>query len=807
MRLNSERGWAALYLLALAGLLLFSIWQLTARQPVHTDLLDLLPPDRSQSNIEQKAQDAVRQSLNQQIVVLTGATDSAKALAAAERQARQWSDSHLFERVDLHVSGDIDSLREQLIQMDQAGLSAQLRESLAHDPKAWFEQRAQRIASPLGEQSLVPADQDWLGLTAPLAQKLQSVSSVHYDIASNTMQAEADGRTWYLMRARLDPAAGSGSDEALLSLIDQTRAQANEEQVQVLMTGGAIYSAQGKTEGGHESTWMSIVGSGLTILFLLLMFRSARILLLAIPVLAGLLAGFAACVALLGSIHILTLIIGTSLVGLVVDFPLHWLSHATLDSRWHPWAAVRRVARPFIISLSVTVTGYLFLLLTPLPILQQTAVFSSAALVSTFLFTRLVLPALFHHWQPRPYTHLPALLARLRRGVTRTGERILRTPLLALLLLLVGGGGLYLSNWHDDIRNWVNTPAPLLSQAQEIGRLTGIEPTSQYFIVQARDEDTLLQTEKRLASRLDELVDKKQLRNYSALSQWVNPVSEQQALKTTLTALTQHPRDWSALLALGVPDEAIQAELERRQKRPLVTIDEALRGPLAEPWRMLWLGRDEQGYPASMVTMNGLTDPVALSGLTQDLPGVTLVDQRSHINTLFAQTRLEAIALKLLSYIVGFLILYRVFGTRPALRILMVPLSASLTVMSLAGLTGIPLNLFCIFGLLLVTAIGIDYAVYASAHSLPPDEKAAGIFMASVTTMITFGLLYFSSTPAVSTFGLSVVLGVLCNVIYTFWFMRDHLRTGSAPGTKPDNGTSQGLHAPEPSSSILNGSG
>lgn len=775
MRLNAERGWAALYILGLLGLLLYATWQLAFRQPVHTDLLTLLPPDGAQSEVQIRAQDTIRQTLNRQIIVLTGAADSAKALAAAQKQAQQWSASALFERVDLHVAANLDQLRQELRRMDQAGLPPQAREALARDPQAWFGQRAQRIMSPLGEQTLIAADQDWLGFATRLSGKLQASSAVHYDIASNTMQLEADNRIWYVMRAQLDATEQSGRDEQLLALIDQTHQQAAQQDVRVLMAGGAIYSAQGKAEGGQESTWMSITGSILTILFLLLMFRSSRILLLALPVAAGLLAGFAACIALLGSIHILTLIIGTSLVGLVVDFPLHWLSHATLDARWQPWPAVRRVSRPFIISLAVTVTGYLFLLLTPLPILQQTAVFSSAAVLSTFLFTRLLLPALFNHWQPRPTPGLMPLLDTLRRSIRSAGERIRHTPLLAILLLVVAASGLYLSNWQDDIRNWVNTPQQLLTQAIQVGRLTGIEPTSQYFIVQAADQESLLQTEQRLSARLDTLVAQGRLRNYRALSQWVNPASEQQALKATLAALSQQPQAWAPLRALGVPDSALQAELKRRQDQPVLTIEQSLRGTLAEPWRDLWLGPDEQGRPSSMITMNGLQDPSVLPALTQHIPGVSLVDQRSHINSLFAQTRLEAIMLKLLSYTVGFLILYRVFGTRPALRILLVPLSASLTVMSLSGLIGMPLNLFCIFGLLLVTAIGIDYAVYAYTPTLPAEEKTAGIFMTSVTTMITFGLLYFSSTPAVATFGLSVVLGVLCNVIYTFWYMRAFL--------------------------------
>ena len=52
MRLNAERGWAALYILGLLGLLLYAAWQLAFRQPVHTGLLTLLPADSASPESE-----------------------------------------------------------------------------------------------------------------------------------------------------------------------------------------------------------------------------------------------------------------------------------------------------------------------------------------------------------------------------------------------------------------------------------------------------------------------------------------------------------------------------------------------------------------------------------------------------------------------------------------------------------------------------------------------------------------------------------------------------------------------------------
>ena len=71
---------------------------------------------------------------------------------------------------------------------------------------------------------------------------------------------------------------------------------------------------------------MSAVGLGLTFALLLWVFRSSRVFWLTLPLAAGMLTGLAAALLVFGEVHILTIVIGTSLVGMLVDFPLHWLA-------------------------------------------------------------------------------------------------------------------------------------------------------------------------------------------------------------------------------------------------------------------------------------------------------------------------------------------------------------------------------------------------------------------------------------------------------------------------------------------------
>ena len=74
---------------------------------------------------------------------------------------------------------------------------------------------------------------------------------------------------------------------------------------------------------------------------------------------------------------------------------------------------------------------------------------------------------------------------------------------------------------------------------------------------------------------------------------------------------------------------------------------------------------------------------------------------------------------------------------------------------------GVNLSIFGVFGLILASAVGIDYMIFALNESLSEKERIYGIFCAFITSFISFFTLSFSQTAALSVFGLSVSLCVL----------------------------------------------
>ena len=765
--MRSERWLPRGFLILLLAVLAVAGWQWRQGAPLSANLMALVPGDAPDA-LQLRAEQRMQEPLNREMLVLVGSADRQQAINMAQQLGEQWQASGLFEQVQWNLQADLPALREQLLRGRLAMLSAADREQLIAHPDAFIEQRVQALFDPFTGFSLVPSQDDWLGLTGRIQNSQPQRGAVQLDIGSGALMAHADGKQWVLLRARTQ---GNAFDLTLpmqvAALLEQSRAQAATQQVELLAASGLLYAASGQQQASREITWVGGGATGGIVLLLLLAFRRWRVLLAFVPVLVGMLFGAVACVAFFGSMHVMTLVLGSSLIGVAVDYPLHYLSKSWSLKPWRSWPALRLTLPGLSLSLATSCIGYLALAFTPFPALTQIAIFSAAGLVGAYLSAVCLLPALLNGVVLRP-AQWPLNVAQCLLNARQALLKKVPTPALLALLLMFCAAGLWQLNSKNDIRQWVSAPPQLMTQAQAIARITGYQPTSQFFLVRADSEQQLLERQAALSERLDALIGKGTLQGYLALNQLVSPPREQQRLRAALSAL---PRHWQPLLALGVPLAALQNELAQLQALPEQRIDAALNGPLAEPWRLLWLGRDADGV-AAMVSLQGLNDASLLREQARDLPGVELVDRLGDLNSVFAATQISAAELKLLSCALIVLLLIAPFGLGGAVRIVALPLLAALCSLASLGWLGQPLTLFSLFGLLLVTAISVDYAILMREQIGGAAVSLLGTLLAALTTWLSFGLLAVSSTPAVSNFGLSVSLGLAFSFILAPWAAR-----------------------------------
>ncbi|WP_445180053.1 MMPL family transporter [Pseudomonas sp. McL0111] len=779
MTLLNERRLPWLFLILLLAVVALGGWQWRHGAPLSANLMELVP-GTSPDSLELRAEQRMQEPLNREMLVLVGHADRQQAVAMAQTLGEQWQASGLFEKVQWNLQADLPALRTQLLQGRLAMLSADDRQLLSEHPDAFIQQRVQALFDPFTGFSLVPSQDDWLGLTGRIQNSQPQHGAVQLDIGSGALIADADGKSWVLLRART---TGNAFDMNLplqvADLLQRSRDQAARSDVQLLAASGLLYAANGQQQATREMTW---VGGGATIgilLLLLLAFRRWRVLLAFVPVLVGMLFGAVACVALFGHMHVITLVLGSSLIGVAVDYPLHYLSKSWSLKPWRSWPALRLTLPGLTLSLITSGIGYLALAWTPFPALTQIAVFSAAGLLGAYLSAVCLLPALLKNVELRPAQWPLQVAERLLSWREKLLQHA-KTPMLLALLIAFCAGGLMQLQSKNDIRQWVGAPKHLTDEAQTIARITGYQPTSQFFLVRAADQQQLLERQAALSERLQQLVNLDKLQGYLTLDQLVSAPSQQQQVRESLSKL---PEFWQPLLDLGVPLAALQNELHQLQTLPAESIDDALVGPLGEPYRPLWLGPTEDGV-AAIVSLQGLNDPALLKIQALDLPGVTLVDRLGDLNKVFAATQVSAAELKLASCVLIVLVLILPFGFGGALRIVALPLLAALCSLASLGWLGQPLTLFSLFGLLLVTAISVDYAILMREQVGGAAVSLLGTLLAALTTWLSFGLLAVSSTPAVSNFGLSVSLGLAFSFILAPWAGRQtHAATVAEPTT------------------------
>jgi predicted exporter len=153
-------------------------------------------------------------------------------------------------------------------------------------------------------------------------------------------------------------------------------------------------------------------------------------------------------------------------------------------------------------------------------------------------------------------------------------------------------------------------------------------------------------------------------------------------------------------------------------------------------------------------------DLPVLQAAGQNLAGVQWVDKVAETSSLLGRYRHQMGWVVLLSYIVVFGLLvwrYRI----AAWRVLAPTVVASGLTLAVFGLAGQAINLFHVLALLLVLGMGVDYGIFLQEHPSREDRTAwVAVGLSAVCTLLSFGLLGLSKTPALQAFGLTMLLGV-----------------------------------------------
>lgn len=636
------------------------------------------------------------------------------------------------------------------------------------------------VASPAGLLGKSLLTSDPTGETLRIVDMLGSGAAPHRE---HGVWSSPDGRR-ALMLAEIR-AAGSDTDAQAqaLALIRAAFADAVPagSGVRLLLSGPAVFAVQARATIEHEVRRLSAISGTLIVSLLLIVYRSPVLLLLGLlPVVTGALAGVAAVAVGSGIVHGITLGFGTTLIGESVDYSIYLLVQARRDAPrgavrvpGHLWATIG-------LGMLTSICGFASLLPSSFPGLVQLGIYSIAGLVAAAAVTRWLLPTL--------------LPGRVRlRDLSALGERaaalrviLPRPALLVVLLSAIAAGTLYAGRtalWNRDLAALSPVAASAQALDGELRAELGAPDVSNLVVVDGPDPESVLERAESAAPVLDGLVAAGVLGGYDSPAHYLPSARVQAGRRASLpdaATLRQRLRDIGAGLPFRPKAlEPFVAAVDAARSAPdidraalsgtsLALATDALLWQKSGHWHALLPLRSPQAANGGDIDIDRVRD--ALAGLSGD--AVRAVNLKRETDALYEGYLSEAIRLSLWG-LAGIVLLLTV-ALRSPLRVarVLAPLIASVLIVS-AGLVaaGTRLTILHLIGLLLIVAVGSNYALFFDRHAaqrgMMPNLTLASLVIANAATVIGFGVLAFSTVPVLQALGATIAPGTLLALCFS----------------------------------------
>ncbi|SDG44614.1 MMPL family transporter [Paraburkholderia phenazinium] len=666
-------------------------------------------------------------------------------------------------------------------------------------------------------KDLLPHDPT--GEVATLVNRLDSGAQPN---SQDGVWASRDGRRAVLVVQTAG--AGSDTDAQARAMAAVQRAfdaaagsMPNPSSYHLLMTGPGVFSVETRDNIKHDVARLSAVSLVLIVALLLVVYRSPLALLLGLlPVLSGVAAGLAAVSLAFGTVHGLTLGFGTTLIGEAVDYSIYLFvqssrvqtrggaamtptTAATANTGRDPalrewiatyWPTIR-------LGVLTSICGFASMLFSGFPGLVQLGLYSIAGLTSAALVTRFVLPHLRGaRFAIRNVVPLGSALARFTAAAPR-----LRWLLVIVLAASVATLGLHRQQiWSHELSALSPVSPQSLALDESLRDDVGAPDVRYLVVISGASQEAVLEGAEKVAAQLQPLVDKGVLAGYESPALFLPSVATQRARLASLPpadVLTARMREAVANQAISVKPEAFgpfiadvqaarqQALLQRAdlQGTSMALAVDALLTERAGRWSaMLSLRAPAHAAAAASPGQAAASDTASLDAATiraavaqAQVPDALFVDMKAEADRLYINYVREDIHLSLAGLGAIVVLLLIALRSPQAVARTLAPLLAAVLVVSAGlALAGEQLTILHLIGMLLIVAVGSNYALFFNRPGHASDgvpaiapQTLVSLLIANLATVAGFGLLALARVPLLKAFGLTVGPGAILALLFS----------------------------------------
>lgn len=501
--------------------------------------------------------------------------------------------------------------------------------------------------------------------------------------------------------------------------------------VKIYLTGTPVHSYYASTKSAGEINLICILSSLFIIGLIYFYFRSLKPLFpIAVTIGAGIWAGFLVTSLIFPTVHILTFVFSTTLIGICVDYTLHFFVSHEKDTSCDE--VIKEIFKSLSVSLLTTASTFVVMLFSNFILLKQIAVFTVTGLATVYLFVILFYPLFCTNiYNPAHIKHFSI------------PEKFNKPILIAAGIIIAVG--LFRIHFDDNIKNMYVPPKHLLNAEKLQSELIKSNEMMSIFVIEGKNLQELLEKEESITYELS-----KNNVEFQSLSKYLPSLKRQKSVQNLK----------KELYLKRLNDYAVFLPSDKRRE----VIDEAL-----TPYPLNYNIKFEALKNNFLINEN--TSIVAAFGYEGgEINGSRVINFQKDISSQIKKCRIICLSLLLPIFAILYLLLAKIYDFKSAGKIVLPSILAGGVSLGLLGIFNQPVNLFHIIAVFLIIGFGLDYSVFRFGGA---KKSADAVLISCLTSVFSFTLLALTGFKLISSLGIILAIGLLFSYIFSLVCIKD----------------------------------
>ena len=559
--------------------------------------------------------------------------------------------------------------------------------------------------------------------------------------------------------------------------------EAENPEIEILFHGAPVQSVFNSRQ--IKSDLATTLSFSLVLICLIIWFcfrNKSTLVMLLVPVVYGAFFALATIYLIKGGMSLMALGIGAIVLGVALSYCLHVLTHYKYVS--DPETVLREQTKPVIMGSLTTIGAFAGLLFTKSELLSDFGLFASLGMVGTTVFCLVFLPHFFNPENNRINQKAFNFIEKLNTYPFEKKTWLVVSVLIIFAVCLFTGRNV---GFDSNLRNIGHYEPDVMRSSELLAQKTMPGMESKFYAVLSKDLDSALTYNIALEKKCRELAEKGLIKKYTnsamlllpsnvieeRISLWENYWTPEK-VEQTRKLINRSGKAQGFKDGMFEPFmELTQAEFEANSLIDAGIIPEGLQANLVECTDSTWLVfTSAQALPEDMLTVSN-----TLVKETEGIPSnaIIVVDPFFYTQNMVELLNDDFNVVLGISSLFVLIVLLLSFRNLAIALIAFLPMSMSwYIVLGVMGMFGLEFNLINIVISTFIFGIGVDYSIFVMDGLLGKDNPRlltfhkTAIFFSAVVLILSIASLMFAVHPAISSIGLSTLIGMASTIAITY---------------------------------------